>query len=286
MYKEVYQILEIYNKDKKYVDEDFIKTVFEIVRDSKQLNNYVKDPEFNRLPGSFANYDNSTKKMIFDLSKPRQSKIKKDLPDLHYLFYNGYILLDIYHEFVHVNQGKIVEEYNPEDLLFFIIYNSVPYVNKYDLFAKLQEKMIRRYYRRNWHLDPCERMANLLGGNDTINTIKEIPEDILGSEQLLKVVTLETKNHLVNNYKLRKDFTNSPTINYLRGIPFSNNKSLLREDKVKKLFTNPSLTYEDRLLYGLSLTKGEYLDIKADHDNYRIDTRESFESLIKTYYKR
>ena len=286
MYDDVYQILEKYNNKKTCVDENFIKDVFEVVKDFYQVEKYVTKPTFKKMKGSFANYDDGNKTIIFDLSKPRQKDLKLDFPDLYYLFYNAYILLDIYHEFVHVDQYKILDENKEDALLCLLINISMPTVDPYDLLYEIKRLIFKRYYRRNWSYDPCERMANLLGGINLINTINKIPQDTLGFEQLIRLMTLETDNHCIDNYKLKGNMTNSPTIDFLKKLPFSYNKKILKTDEVKQLFNDPTLTFEDRILYGLPLTKEEYLKEKKEHELYHEETHKSFESLIKVYYKK
>ena len=286
MYNEAYDLLEKYNEKHICVGTKFIEEIFYMIREYYNYQAYVTYCVFDKLPGDLARFDDVTKTMIFDLSKPRFGDYMKNFPEVFYLFYNAAILLDIYHEFVHVDQTKIYDDVKINDLLFNILDVSIPFANRYDPLFNIKRAIFERYYKKNWSMEPHERMANILSVIHLLDTIMNIPSDILGSEQLKKSMVLKLDNFCLRNYKLNGNMTNSPTIDYITKAPFGNHRHLLDEERYRKLFLDPNLPLEKRVLYGFAITKEEFLPRVDAHNNFIKDVDESLRELTKTLNKR
>ena len=61
---------------------------------------------------------------------------------------------------------------------------------------------------------------------------------------------------------------------------------LLDEERYRLLFCNPNLTMEERVLYGLAITKEEFIRRVNAHNVFIKEVDDSFKRLIMTVNKR
>ena len=116
--------------------------------------------------------------------------------------------------------------------------------------------------------------------------VKNIPKDVFAREQLINTTKLELDEYCLRKYKLQNDMTNSPTIDFIKKLPFGNNRHIFKEEKYYNLFFNPNLSYEEKVLYGLSIDKEDYLSRTYAHDNLVKELNDSMKLLIKVPNKR
>ena len=280
MKEEIYSILSIYNNNHNYVDEDFVDDVFSIVRKNYNLRDYAKYYSVLDM-NDLANYNKSFRLILINLKKERLSEIKKEYPEVHYLFYNARVILDIIHEFIHADNYRIMNEnINDNELLYQLLNLANPRIYNNDLLAPIKQKIVNNYYLKNWVKDPDERRANIISGIETMNVLDLIPDDVYGKEQLLKRMLYTINNNCMKGYRLIGDKTNSPSIEYVSNIPFSKNKNYIKTNYMQKLL-NEDLSLYNRLLYGLSLSKEEYINYLNAEDEFTDGLVKSLDKLKK-----
>ena len=259
MKEEIYKILSVYNNNHKYVDDYFAYNVFSIVQNHYNLSSYAKYLQILDMR-DLADYDKSRKLIRLNLNKVRVPLIKENYPDVHYLFYNARVTMDIIHEFIHADNYRIINEnINDNELLYQLLNLANPRIYNNDLLAPIKRKIVNNYYLKNWVKDPDERRANIISGIETMNIIKLIPDDVFGKEQLLKRMLYSVNYHCMEGYRLIGDKTNSPSIDYVSKLPFSKNKKYLENGYMQKLI-NEDMSLYNRLLCGLSIPKEDYIN--------------------------
>lgn len=268
MFDEIYNILKPYLDQKEYVDENYARKVLDIVKENENLQEYVIDYDFNKIKDKrfHAGYDEDTKIIHMDLDKIHVKDDYLRHPDTHYFMYNFDVSKCIFHELAHAELHKLYyEAYEKHDYVLLSLF----YLSDADIYvrSKLLNKIIinikNRYYNANWAINPLERIADIkseLKVRELLDKTNE-EDDIVGYTKELSDIVIS--NTYLKGYRLINNETNSPSIEYLERVPFSNNRKKLQNDLT--LF-NPDIPYEDRLLYGLFLTKDEYNNLNKEHD--------------------
>ena len=111
-----------------------------------------------------------------------------------------------------------------------------------------------KHYKKNHDLAPHERIANLRAAGTTLDLIKNYKEKQEGIITYKLVNTMSTSKSLIKGYVLNGDKTNSPSLDYLKGMKGTENSKYVGVSE----FHDDSIPYEDRLLYGLELSSNEY----------------------------
>ena len=268
MNDEIYSLLKPYLDQKKCVDEDYARKVLDIVKENFNLGEYVSDYKFVEISNRkfTAGYDENTKLIYMDLDKIHVKTDVINHPDDHYFIYNFDVSKCIFHELAHAELHKLYyEAYEKNDYVLISLF----YLSDANLYLKSKLLKIitsyikNKYYNAYWSVSPLERICNIKAETRVRELLDKTSEedDVVGYTRELSDVVIS--NTYLKGYKLINNGTNSPTIDYLEKIPFSNNHKKLENDLT--LF-DPTIPYEDRLLYGLYLTKEEYNNLKKEND--------------------
>ena len=189
-----------------------------------------------------------------------------------YLYFDNLLKLRmVLHELEHVNQEKILEDRKEDTEYELVKLNNYHYI--YPSFMKKSDAGIidtikgtiklykyGRYYYKNHDIAPVERLANIKSYNETYNIFKGLDKEKLGRayDEFRYFSYQELDYFLKCGYKLNGDKTNSPSVDYLSGI--KDLKYIVNEYDFDEASKN--LSFEERVLYGLSLSKEEYDNIE------------------------
>ena len=273
MNEELAILVDKYSSNNKYVDKAFVDRVCLDLVDFYNLHDYLKDVtvnDFDIKSGGASSYHPHNKTMSIELcsSKKYLRKLDERFLKDHYYWYNLYVLMSILHEMEHVKQEKLLEN------RFDTIESSLIYLNNI-LDSTINDKGLRNkilghfkiirygsYYTRNHDKAPIERLANIRSFKDIVDIINIIDKEDLDAIAVYKGYTLDLMLDQIRcGYKLDKDKTNSPSLDYLRGMKSTNNKELINR---LRIFKSDSLSLTDKLTYGLDLDKEEYDYIQDD----------------------
>ena len=272
MYDDIEELLKKYNENKLCADENFINTICEIVRDYRKIDRFINNWYFDTSLKAFGKYNPSDFSIQFNLQYNGYLRAKEINPNYQYLFYNIEVLMGIFHEFVHVDQLKKLYELFEEKKLPQELFDDVKLLEASILFLSMNDyerfdnslisKLVKRiqfsYYFHNHDNDPTEREADIKSLKDTKSII-----DKMASDEETKLINEYL--HLIKyidylcGYKLKGDTTNNICLDYFKYRPFAKNKDYLK--KALPLFKNLNLPFDIRILYGLPLTKDEYISL-------------------------
>lgn len=265
MIDDVTALLNKYAKDKELADEKFILDVCQMTMDEMNLQEYVNEIYYtNAKNAKDTSYNIITSELIFNLYKAHDKLVIKRLNDNYFWYYNLTILSAIYHEMEHVNIEKIIDSNIEIDSLRLLLALNDPVEflikNKYSNNLKFKTKIFELYQKLNNKTSPNERIANIVSFKKTKEIINKLPLNNPAILTYSKLINYLEEYTILYGYKLINSQTNSPTINYLNKIPFTDNKTILKNNKEE--FSINNLPFDKRLLYGLFLTKEEYQKIK------------------------
>ena len=265
MYEELLDLYDNYVSNHKYADNIFVNQVFIIVNRYHPIGKYLKEVYVTNKDNEYKCIDKIININLQQIYKA-VSKLSDVLEDDFVYLYNLVVLETIFHELEHVYQEEVKDkgENNLETFLLVLSDSLVVFpldidyrnlVNRIKL--KLKSRRINKYYHKNHDMAPYERMAEIRAYGNTINLIGEYSTYNLGI-----VAYCELVNHMLgatfkNGYKIIGDKTNSPSLDYIRGMKGSNNKEFVDFH----VFHDMNICLQDRLLYGLELTKDEYHDL-------------------------
>ena len=276
MVLELTKLLKEYYDNKRYADKDFVYKANNIIVSYYKLNDYVKDIEFAKTNNSneLGNQYLSLYKVIWiNMYKLHNEKHYRLYGDDYYGLFNLFVLKTIFHEISHAND-EYIKDNEPTSLegKLLILDDPFTYINVPDkerdnlikyLINKHKYNIVLKYYNRNYFQAPHERMAITRSCIDMMNIIKV---DFIVETQYYEMFKsfLENRiNSVLYNYHLIDECTNNPSLEYLWGL-FKNNHEIILKDKI---FYNYNLDAEDRLFYGLSLSKNEYENIDNIKNN-------------------
>lgn len=264
MEDEIFKIFKHYNDHGLLANRDFVNDICDIICETEELSDYISRRSFDdEIIGIKEKgfYNLATKTLYFNFERIlNEIKGKEKFPDTYYFFYNSIILLAIYHELTHVKQAKdFLEDKNPDIVnktLSTLEYNNT----YYELYSNCIKIFIQNiYYQKYWDISPWEKMANIDSEKKIFKILNRIDDDLDIIRETKDFLTIVQYLHKLAGYKLRKECTNSPSIDYLKHVPLAGNASYLR--KKMPLIYSKIFSYELRLYYGLSLSKEEYFSL-------------------------
>ncbi len=270
---ELAKLLQSYNTSEKVADKEYVTRICSLVVHSKNLDKYlnnvlVVDNSFFK-PGEkikHTTYYLKSRIILVNLDDDHSVEAEASMSEKDYLdWYNAGILDTALHELEHVEQEK-ERTTNPESLKSQLIELTDIDVNKPNkrFYARIIRKPVVRklhdYYDERHDLAPVERMAELESIEDTDKVIKAYGPLSYGLEEFLRCQACCKHNALLEGYRLEGNITNSPSLDFLENMPHSKNKKIIANNPA---FRDMSLPFEERLLYGLSLTKDEFAKVKT-----------------------
>ena len=259
--------LDYCNKN-KYIDNYFINQVFLIITKYIDTNGYLKNVIVNnkdRRNGSFYNPIDNV--ILFNLSNEHNKFFRKKLNQDEYVYwYNLYVLRTIFHEFAHVKQEIYKFGYKFDIKQKLIVLNDLRSSLSYDtLKDKIKSFIISRkyhkYYMKNHDLSPIERMANIEASRDINSFLDTLECENEGIRAFRIYEEYEILDEIRIGYHLVSSLTNSPSIDFIKGIHDEIKDQVINIDKT---LSDMSLSLDDRLYYGLYLTSDEYQTIQDD----------------------
>lgn len=264
MYKEIYDLVSKYNDNKEIVDAKFISSVCEIIRDTREMGDFVKSWSFNESMNNIATYNTKYNLIEFRPTILDPTNVKGRFPDMYHLLYNFRYIQSIFHEFAHARQVKDCYHYtfsdNSDELFVILFYLSSKKFCKYQFFPlNIPEYFNLAYYHRHHDNDPMERDAILTALNDQIEVAKYLPQDDESSKNCFDNIQKECADFKLNGYELLTETTNNPTLEYLKRMPITLNSFYIWRWRNK--LTNMNVSYEERLQYGLALKQDEYIKL-------------------------
>lgn len=271
MVSEILNVLTDYHYKKKLADKDFVFKICMLLRKHYDLGKYVQTiMVLNDKRGPNSLYSFSENVIIFNLNKCYFKKDFDILKDEYYGMYNLLVLKIIIHEFEHVLQEQIKDSSkNNIERKLLILGDPTTYISEpNDLLSNISFKLKKyRYtvfYNTHYFMAPFERLAII----KSCVGIKEISNiDFITNSDYYTFFNIHNDlelNHILSHgYYIVDNITSSPSLNYLYKLTKKNRDIILND----KSFYDYSLLPEDRLLYGLSLTKEECDNIDNVKDN-------------------
>lgn len=257
MYKEVLDVIYKYTFNKEFPNSYFIDHILDIIIDNDELDDYIKDIEYNYQSSALASYFYENKILKFNTDKILEESINLyqiynkiyDNDSFNEYFFLCLSFLDvIYHEVEHVIQNKKMNTYNDDSFEKELIYINNIAVDVYP-----------RLYKKYHDLFSIEREAN-------INSCNKIRSIISNSEIYFKYsknIFDKKYNKLISEYYTKNSF---PLLKFLTIIRV---KLLYDDILINKNNTNiilkrtkKNMSLEDRIIKGLPLDKHEYHSIK------------------------
>jgi len=265
MVDNILDILETYHNKKKYADADFMLKITNLIVNYYNLDEYINNYLIiSDNIGPNSRYSYLYKSLEYNLAKIDNPINYKRLKNNYYGFYNLQALKNIFHELEHVHQEQIKD--NDYDSLVgkililgdantFIdnIYIDTTYLQ--EIIIKLKRLKYQIYYDHNYRNVPAERMAIIYSCLDMMHITDEKfikNSDYYGLFQYINECDL--KDILLSDYKLKRNITNSPTLAYLKGLTIKNRMFVKKDCSLHNL----DIPFEERIIYGLELTKEEF----------------------------
>jgi|GEM_PF-3976707 len=224
----------------------YLSELFNIIKDDEDLTSCVDNLiiyKNNIKFGSCARYSSNKKAvgiMWNSFTKDVNYHTSKLIDKVYYgdeINYDklGFMALILIHELSHAKQKQIIEnERTYESKLLHYVY---------DYFDKIGDIEFFDFYKKNHDLLPNERMAQL-------SALKLVSQSLNESVPVYSNISLYYKKFLA--YSQLKGYTygsgSSPLIEYLNLINQSD------------LEINNNCTLDDKLYYGLPITKEEYIE--------------------------
>jgi len=270
---ELANLLQSYSTSERIADKEYINKICSLVVHSKNIDKYLNNVLV--VNNSFFKPDEVIKHttyylksriILVNLDDDHSIEAEASMSEKDYLdWYNAGILDTLLHELEHVEQEK-ERITNPESLKSQLIELNdidVKRPNK-KFYARIIRKpfvkALHDYYDEKHDLAPVERMAELESIEETDKVIRSIENRSYGLEDFLRCQACCKHDALLEGYRLEGNFTNSPSLDFLENMPHSKNKKIIENNP---LFRDMSLPFEERLLYGLSLTKDEFAKVKT-----------------------
>lgn len=276
MYDELLDLYDNYVTNHKYADNTFVNQVFIIINKYHSLGKYLKEVYVTNGCSEYLPIDQVINIGLNEINQLIKG-LKDQLQDDYVYLYNLFVIETIFHELEHVYQEE--KKDSEEDIESFLLLLSDPIILTLDFVEheniinhiklKLRAHRQKKYYEKNHDLAPQERIANLRSSSKTIDLINNHSNPNKGIAAYHLITNDIINKLLVKGYHLNGDKTNSPSLDYLKGMRGTDNKRLVNFIG----FHDLSISYANRLLYGLELTSDEYSDllnvIKARNENTR-----------------
>jgi hypothetical protein len=268
MIDDIASVVDDYNKNNKYADNLFVNKICTIYVNEKNLNKYLKDVYTSdvSLKNGRSNYNPLTKELVFDLDERINPIYRVLLGDKYVYFNNLHKLRLVLHELEHVSQEK---QFNESDDSFehkLVKLNNYVYMypsilNKKDASVietiKGTIKLLNysRYYNQYHDSAPIERLANIKSYLNTKEIYNKLDVENFGraADEYRYYSYLDLDRDMSYGYRMIGKKTNSPSLDFFKGI--KEIRDAVDEDEFEEL--SNTLPFEDKVLYGLSLTKEE-----------------------------
>lgn len=275
-----------YSKNGKLVDKAYIEKLIELVVDSKDLGDYVKNLAIEEngiaetLDGFLLAEYRPNKKLIrvyFEaLNRVLEAHDKYQVlfNGFEQIFYkNVFITQIILHELEHANQRKIVEK--KDTLESNILKASLTVINEEMLFKLLSQgftvEQVSRYIRaekrlraENYLILPDERLAEIRSHQEILSTLEPIKEY---TPNLIDFEKTNVFENMLRGYSYDQGRIISPTLEYMK---IRKNIDKLKEyewydennqECLKKAKATFSL--KKRLNYGLPIDTSEFSGLSS-----------------------
>ncbi len=269
---ELAELLQSYSKTGRIADREYVDRICSLVVHSKHIEKYlnnvmVVDNSFFK-PGEkikHTTYYLKSHIILVNLDDDHSVEAEASMSEKDYLeWYNAGILDTTLHELQHVDQenDRLTDPKSLKSQLIELTDTDVKKPNK-RFYARILRKPIIRilhdYYDERHDLAPVERMAELESIDETDRVIRSIENRSYGLEDFLRCQSCCKEETLLKGYRLEGNITNSPSLDFLENMPHTKNKEIIANNP---LFRDMSLPFEERLLYGLPLTKEEFVKVK------------------------
>ena len=269
---ELAELLQSYSKTERIADREYVDRICSLVVHSKNIEKYlnnvmVVDNSFFK-PGEkikHTTYYLKSHIILVNLDDDHSVEAEASMSEKDYLeWYNAGILDTTLHELQHVDQenDRLTDPKSLKSQLIELTDTDVKKPNK-RFYARILKKPIIRilhdYYDERHDLAPVERMAELESIEETDRVIRSIENRSYGLEDFLRCQSCCKEETLLKGYRLEGNITNSPSLDFLENMPHTKNKEIIANNPS---FRDMSLPFEERLLYGLPLTKEEFVKVK------------------------
>ncbi len=268
-YIRIKRILENYFKYDKYIDEQFIYEMIEII---------VKSRKFNSMINNVNIFNRCQEEGISGFYSPIDKEINIVLPDknIELFDYNTTILHILLHELEHVGQHKKCIESKNDTLETSLLstcfkpnnYNEMIKkrlqnndINKDEYFSVIEKlkfyEMYSKIINECYELLPSERQAEINSFSYMIELLKNIKN--VQYEDKIEKIKLNYLVRKVMGYKKQDDKVLSPTYELYRIIlDFIKQPQLLKKYYETFDLASRNMSLEERLYYGLNISCDEY----------------------------
>ena len=268
MESEIMALFLDYCNKKKFIDTYFINQVFLIITKYIDTNGYLKNVIVNNKDKRNGSFYNTIDRVIsFNLKQEHDKFFMKKLDYDDYVYwYNLYVLRTIFHEFKHVKQEEHKFGYKFDIEQKLVVLNDLrTRISKETLKDRINSFFISRkyhhYYMKHHDLSPSERMANIEASKRINAFCDQLNIENEGIRAFRIYEEFEILNEIRSGYHLVNSLTNSPSVDFIKGI---HDKVKDRVISIDKVFSDMSLSFDERLYYGLYLTSDEYQIIQDD----------------------
>jgi len=265
LFENIADIVYDYSEKCLFADKLFIDEICNIIKDLLDLDEYL-DEIIVDFKSKTSHYNPVEHDITINPTLNHNKIFMKRLSKKDYCYwYNLFVVQTIYHELEHARQEKL--KYNDEKSIekdLVVLNDPKVYLLPFEEYKKLsfiKQKIndmrlnkYYRYYRRHHDLAPIERMANIKANVITQNVSKKL-DKIDGIEKFRMCSMIELYRQAKHGYKLVGNLTNSPSIDYLSHMKYTNNIEIINKTKA---FRENNLSYFEKVIYGLYLSKDEY----------------------------
>jgi hypothetical protein len=269
MESEIMALFLDYCNKKKFIDTYFINQVFLIITKYIDTNGYLKNVIVNNKDKRNGSFYNTIDQVIsFNLKLEHDKFFMKKLDYDDYVYwYNLFVLRTIFHEFKHVKQEEHKFEYKFDIEQKLIVLNDLRTKLSLDTLKDRIKSFIvsykyHHYYMKHHDLSPSERMANIHASKRINAFCDQLEIENEGIRTFRIFEEFEMLNEIRSGYHLVNSLTNSPSIDFIKGIHDKVKDQVINIDK---MLSDMSLSFDKRLYYGLYLTSDEYQMIQDDN---------------------
>ncbi len=285
MYKKIARIINEYEEKKQLGDENFIVDILTILVSQYGLIDYVKNIEYPTKknmdedpyydPASYTlfinkYYINEEVESINDNLR-KKSRIRSNS-----FTYNLLLLQQILHEVDHILLEKETDDKNTNIItLLSELASNEEIVSRFNIIKKIIAE-IRFYYNghiyEQYHdLAPFERRAeitSLRAINDVLEELKNTDINNILIHGQKHLYTNKLNSAIIKHYSLLDNVTNSPSYDYMNMLLLDEDLipdciNIYNEDEETSfILDSNTYDYNQRLLYGLQLSKDEYKNLK------------------------
>ena len=272
MFGELSKLYLSYNKGERIADREYVNRICSLVVHEKNIEKFLNDvyvvDNSTFKPGEEIKHSTfylKSRILLVNFDDDHSVEAEASMSERDYLdWYNAGVLDTTLHELQHVDQesDRNLFPYTLKSQLIELTDIDIKKPNKrfYTRLAKKPfVKILNEYYDRNHDTAPVERMAELESLEETDKVMKACGELTYGMEEFVRCQECCKRDVLLAGYKLEGDMTNSPSLDFLEGMPHSKNKKIIENNPG---FRDMSIPFEQRLLYGLSLTREEFAKVK------------------------